>query len=116
MGVFVCTARQMARLRCGYVSCNVFLHRHGLATTTDCHYCRLHLGSQILDSTSHAFCQCPQYAYYNVDFHQGAARLLSRDNLSLLDILRPPRHTSLALRISSLILAHVTRIRDYYCF
>ena len=109
------TARQMARLRCGYTSSNEFLHRHGLAQANTCDYCRLHLNVTVLDTTTHAFCECPRHAYHNTTFMCAVADLLP-SGFQFLDVIRPPRHESLALRLSSLIISHASKISAHYCF
>ena len=70
------TSRQLARLRCGYVSCNAYLHRHGLAPSTLCQHCLLHAQAEVVDSVGHAFMGCPEHSFYTQDFIQSCKEIL----------------------------------------
>ena len=112
------TSRQIARLRCGYVSCNSYLHRHGLAPSDDCQYCLINTHEHVIDSVQHAFIDCPEHEFYSHDLVQSCSEILGDQvDFSLLHILRiQSLSTSATLRLHNAISLHVRRITDYSCF
>ena len=112
------TSRQIARLRCGYVSCNSYLHRHGLAPSTDCQYCFINSNVHVLDSVQHAFIDCPEHEFFSHDLIQSCKEILGDHiDFSLLYILRlQSLSTAATLRLHNAISLHVHRITDYNCF